>query len=228
MRRFTIFIGLILSVNSIAAQNRELAADLLYAIHIHDTAQVVKSELVSLEAFEKLVKKYPNEWLPSYWAAYLCTQIARLDGRDPGFPKSLSYEEMIGKAETHFAACKAKAININTVEKSDLHAMQGFIYTFLRKAINDKYDSLVQREYKKSLAINPLNVNLQIQFAIGLSNRAGSSYQDLVTALGIFEYNRIFFGKIDNRALTTYYAKDFVDFWRRNTEEKLTKMISSP
>ena len=208
------------------AQNKKFAEEMFQALHIHDTAKVIKSELASLSALEKLVEKYPKEWLPGYWTAYIYTQVARLDGRDPNFPKDLSYAEGIKRAQKYLEIARQNAIQVSNKEKSDLMVMQGFIYSFLRK--DRKYDSLMHLEYRKALQIDPTNVNLQVQSAINVASKETATYADVVASLAVFDYAASIFQKVENRALTTYYTKDFIGFWRGRAMEKLTKLINQP
>jgi hypothetical protein len=215
---------LLIMLSSATAQSKKFANEMRAALHLHDTAKVINSELASLEAFKKLAEKYPNEWLPGYWAAYLCNQIARLSGRDPNFPKNLTKQGLIDQSTKYIGIAKKNASKVTEQEKSDLYALQGLLYSIVE---GSKYDTLMQDEYKKAIKINPSNVNLQVQFAIGLT-RENLKYQNLVTALAIFDNANQFFSKIENRALTTYYSKDFVGFWRGQAMDKLTKALSPP
>ena len=89
MRKLLVAISIMVAVfNNVRAQDDQYIQNMEAALAIHDTASNVASEIKGLNAFRKLSDKYDNEWLPSYWTAYLCTQVARLKGRSSGFPES--------------------------------------------------------------------------------------------------------------------------------------------
>ena len=60
------------------AHAQSFQSEMVAALKIHEDSKTAKEQLKGLEAMEANIKKYPKEWLPSFWAAYQCTQMATL------------------------------------------------------------------------------------------------------------------------------------------------------
>lgn len=206
---------------------KEMKAALLH----HDTASIVTTEVVALQAFEKLMKKYPEEWLPAYWASYLCTQIARLEGRSPEFPKDMNAKELLQRSQQYFDYADKALAEKTKQEQSDFHVLQGFIYSFFAGTIakngeeKGKYFSMMDQEYRKAIKANPTNPLFLVLKAIRLGTSPESQYGDVAAAIALLEYCKQIYDAAPNRALTTYWNKDFIGFWKSRAEKNLTKVL---
>ena len=210
------------------AQN--FALDIKQTLYIHDTASSVGSEIEALKAFEELVKEYPNEWLPSYWTAYLCTQIARLKERVPDFPKDLEPSELMQRSQKYMdKAVKIKGAMTST-EKSDFHMLQGFIHGFhelyTAKNEEEKSEFVTKRKKEYNLAIkeNPKNPLMHVLIGIDMTGRDDKN--DLIAGIAMLDYAGEVFERESNRGLTTYWNKDFIGFWRSRAEQKLQRILA--
>ncbi len=211
------------------SQSEKFASEMKEALYIHDTTSSLDGEVQALKAFQKLVKKYPNEWLPGYWTAYLCTQIARLEARVDNFPKDLNAKQLMKDSKKYYdLAVKAKG-EMNDIEKSDFLMLEGFIYGFYENLVAENEDernefkSIRQAKYREAISYNPRNPLMYVLQGISLSQRG--EYQSVLAGIGLLDYAEQIFNKAENRALTTYWNKDFVKFWRARAEARLKGML---
>ena len=215
----------------LSAQSKKFSKKMSIALGIHDTASTVGSELMALKAFQELVQKYPEEWLPAYWAAYLCTQIARLDGRSDQFPENLNGRQLLLDSKSYYdQAFKIKA-NKTDQEHSDFLMLEGFIYGFyinmVAKTDEERatYQKIKQDRYKQAILLNPRNPLMYVMQGISLSQR--DEYQSVLAGIGLLDYAESIFNKTSNRALSTHWNKDFIKFWRARGENKLKGLLEN-
>lgn len=220
------------SISGGIAQNRNFAQEMEFALHIHDTASVFESELKAVKAFERVGKKYNNEWLPQYWAAYLYTQIGRLVDRLERAEARMSF---IDKAQEKFDLA-AKLLPNKTVEdQSSFHALQGLIYLFksrFSEGTDSKiYAELGVEEVNKAIQTNPNNPLVFVLSATSLIRSTTNLGQDgeaepdlrkvlagnilLEKAKTIFERAR------PDRSMTTHWNQEWLSFWLPYSEKLL-------
>ncbi len=200
------------------------------ALKIHDDAQSAIEEVKAMEAFEKISRDFPNEWLANYWAAYLCTQVARLKGRDDNFPENLDPKELIHRSQKYFD--KAKELNKDKSNErlSDLHILQGFIYNWFNWIVaetneeKEKFKQKMRDEYFKAAQYNPQNPLNYVLIGINLTN-SEDNIRHVIAGIAILDHAKDIFSKEPDRSTTTYWNRDFIGFWKSRAEEKLDAML---
>jgi len=226
-----ILTGLVL-FSTAYSQDSRFVADMENALTIHDTASSVASEIEALEAFRGLCKKHNKEWLPSYWTAYLLTQVARLKGRSPDFPEDLDPAQLIIEAQERFDQASKVLPNKTDEQKSNFHMLQGFIYGW-HETINAKneeekaaFKEKRQFEYKMAVKLNPQNPLMYVLAGIGML-REPRNYRDPLISVAILNYADEIFSRSEKRSMTTYWNKDFIPFWRSQAQKKLQEMLAN-
>lgn len=221
----------LLSFCSLAAfsQSKKFAKDIKEVLYIHDTASSVTSEVVALNAFKDLAGKYPEEWLPPYWTAYLCTQIARLEGRSDDYPKDMNAKQLLEDSKKYLDQSVRIKGDMNDLERSNFLMLEGFIYSFFSFMVattdedREKYTNLREEKYKAAIKLNPRNPLMYVSRAIVLTR--AEDYGDVMAGIGLLDYAEQIYSKADNRGLTTYWNKDFIKFWRARAEKRLPELL---
>ncbi|MEP1097712.1 MAG: hypothetical protein ABJG78_21515 [Cyclobacteriaceae bacterium] len=226
MKRNILLTGLVFLCFAGFSQSKKFANDIKQALYIHDTASSAASEAVALSAFKDLTEKYPNEWLPSYWTAYLSTQVFRLKAR-PDFPKDLDPNEVLLDSKTYLEKSKTIKGEMTEREQSDFLMLEGFIYGFLKFSVPEEEEGPFveqeKRKYQEAMKYNSRNPLMYVMKGITLLQE--EDYQDIVAGIGLLDYAEQTFEKSENRGLTTYWNKDFIKFWRSRGEEKLKGLL---
>ncbi len=231
MKKKTLSALLIIVCSNLLFAQSQYETDMKQALYIHDTAKSVTAELAALAAFEKLGEKYNDAWLPHYWSAYLLTQIARLKGRLPDFPEDLEPNDLLVKSQRYLDIARERKGEMNDLEKSDFHMLQGFLYSFNEMFAGEdesqvaKFKDLRNAEFKLAIKHNHQNPLIYVLDGISLGAAADASYRDVVSGIALLNYAEEIFNRAPNRALTTYWNKDFIKFWRARMEEQLTKLL---
>ncbi len=208
-------------------QSEKFASDIKETLYIHDTASSVASEIVAYNAFKKLADKYPNEWLPGYWTAYIGTQVSRLYGR-PDYPKDLKPRTLLEECKTYLDKAISIKGEMSDEERSNFLALEAFIYGFIAVTISDDAErgemkALEDKTYREAVKYNMRNPLMYVLRGIDLLGR--DDYQDIVAGIGLLDYAEQIFNKVENRGLTTYWNKDFIKFWRSRGENKLKGLL---
>jgi len=214
-----------------AATAQTFQADMKAALTIHDTTKTVTGEIEALNAFKALANRHPNQWLPNYWAAYLCTQIARLKGRLDDFPEDLDPKALIYEAQQHYDLANKRLSQKSITQQSDFHMLQGFIYNFQNwivaetEADKERYTKLKEQEFLSAARLYPKNPLLMVMNGIALTGE-DKTYQDVIAGIILLEKADEIFSKAPNRGMTTYWNKDFIPFWKSRAEKKLEQMLN--
>lgn len=223
---------ILILLSTMAFSQKKFAKDIKQALYIHDTASNVPSEVVALNAFTALVEKYPNEWLPSYWAAYLCTQIARLDGRADGFPKDLNGKQLIVESKKFYDRAVEIKGEMTDLEKSDFLMLEAFIYGWFMYIVAEdevekaKYTKLSKATYREAAKLNIRNPLMFVQMGISLIQR--EEYRDVLSGIGLLDHAEEIYIRAENRGLTTYWNQDFIKYWRGRGEERAQELMMDP
>ncbi len=242
MKSYIITGVLLISFVFTNAQSHEYKAAMKAALKIHDDAKSVADEIKSLEAFEQVMKDYPNEWLAPFWAAYLCTQVARLEQRVPEeFPDNLDPKELVERANKY--SRMAHDIKVDKIgdptneERSALHYLQGFIYYWSDRIIaateeeKKKFKELGEKQYLRATKFYPESplgyVNIGVTLINDFINGSSNDYTHLVTGIALLDHAKEIFDKAPERSMTTYVSKDFIGFWKNRAEKKLEGMLQN-
>ncbi len=226
MNRIFLSFALLATLSIGFSQSKRFATDIKETLYIHDTASSIASEIVALNAFKDLVEKYPNEWLPAYWTAYLSTQVWRLYDR-PEFPKDLDAEKLLWESKDYLDKSVRIKGDMSDEERSDFLMLEGFIYGFMEYAVpeekKEEYENLRKAKYKEATKYNSRN---PLMFVLqGTNMIRKDKYQEVATGIWLLDYAEQIFEKADNRGLTTHWNKDFIKFWRARGEEKLKGLL---
>jgi len=231
MRKLLVAISIMVAVfNNVQAQDAQYIQNMEAALAIHDTASNVASEIKGLNAFRKLSDKYDNEWLPSYWTAYLCTQVARLKGRSSGFPENLDPKALVHEAQVYFDKASANLPDKNDVQQSDFHALQGFIHNWNNWIVattreeKDRFDALAKKEFKLAAWYNHENPLLYVLIGINLTGK-DREYREVLAGIALLNYASEIFERAPHKSMTTYWTKDFISYWKSLAEKKLKELL---
>ncbi len=231
-----IIIYLLISGVALTSLGQSLQSRMSEALDIHVKAKTVHEEVKAMEAFAQVTEDFPNEWLPKFWAAYMCTQVGRLEVRVDDFPEHLSAKGLLKDAEKYLKDIYKKKDGFSKREMTDVILLDALITRFTGSyADRDKeksYYDLEKVKYQEATTYDPESPNLYTVFAITLIDQSNEPnkphvYMDLVNAIGLLDHADRLFGKEPNRAMTTNYSVDFVKFWRGRAVKQLTELQSS-
>ncbi len=231
MRLFVAILFSLVFFSQTRAQNGQFEMEIESALAVHDTASSVASEMAALEAFRELTTRYQKEWLPPYWTAYLCTQVARLKGRASDFPVNLDPKALIDEAQEQFHKANARTPDKDDILKSDFHMLQGFIYgwrewiTASSEEEKEKYRAMRQAEYDRAMRLNPENPLMYVMVGIQLQDEP-RDHNDALAAVALLNYAEEIFSRAARRSLTTYWNRDFIPYWRSEARKKLDKLLN--
>lgn len=229
MKQLTLVALIMICTSSIWAQ-KKFQNDIKEALYIHDTASSLTSELVALDAFRSLTKKYPKEWRGYYWQAYLNTQVGRLIDMVEDAPKDVDSKALFRESMNLYKKSYELKKDKTDLEKSDFLALEGFIYGWFSYKLAEseqqrvEYDSEKKAKYRQAILLNPRNPLMYVLTATGLAQ--SEKYQDIIAAIGLFDSAEQTFNKVENRGMTTYWNKDFIGYWRSQAEKNLTEILS--
>ncbi|MEO9964821.1 MAG: hypothetical protein ABJF11_03480 [Reichenbachiella sp.] len=230
MKRILLFLCLITIAQQTWAQ-KNFGKDIKEALYIHDTSSTLESELVALKAFRDLTKKYPKEWRGFYWLAYLNTQVGRLDGMVESYPKDLDSKQLFREAMDLYRKSYDLKKEKTDAEESDFLVLEGFIYGWFSYKLAEtpeqkaKYDQEKKAKYREALKLNPRNPLMYVMIATVMAR--SEDYNDLVSAIGLFDSADRTFNEVENRGLTTYWNKDFIGYWKSVAEKNLKKALDA-
>ncbi len=227
IKLLTLLAGMVLLQYSMA-QNFE--KDITKAFQLHVDAKSAKAEAKSLEEFEKVMKRHPDEWLAAYWASYMATQVARLDDRED-FPKDRNRKELLLNAERYFQQAEKNVPKGDPLAESSVEFMKGFLYlTFMPSITEDekeieKYKQLGRIGYRKSMQIMPENPQMMVMSAIWIGTGEDVKSYQITGSLNLFDRARAVMESAENRGLTPYVNHDFIGFWRARVESQLNAKL---
>lgn len=229
---FATLVILFFASSLLHCNEKRFEEDMAAALHIHDTTKSVSGEIIALQRFKEVCKKYPEEWLPNYWTAYLLTQVARLKGRADDFPKDMDPGQLIRDSQQYFDRANQLLANKNDGQTSDFHVLQGFIYGWFSTIVADsegekeRYSDLQKEHYRLAAIANHNNPIIYVLIGINLTNDQ-EDYRRVLAGIAMLNYADEIFSRKPQRSLTTYWNKDFIPFWRSRAEKKLKKMLGS-
>jgi len=205
-------------------ENNGFAEDMEAAMKLHEEAKDYNDEYKASQAFVELTDKYPSEWLPVYWSSYLYTQLINILVQDSSVaPEGTTIEDMILTSQEHLNTAKERKGKMTASEEADFHNLQGLIYFFKARTAKtedekNKYLSMRTKTISKAITLEPDNPNALVMAATELI-RYGYNEEDLQKVVGgklLLESAKATYEKGNsNRSMTTYWAKDFVNFWLR-------------
>ncbi len=226
-----LLLSLALSVPISHAQLPEaFARDMKAALDIHDAAQTVGEEIRALKAFRELVDRYPEAWQPTYWTAYLATQVARLKGRVDDFPEDVDPKALVREAVELSLEAQRRAEDADDKLASDLAVLEGFVSQFYSWLVADSeeekatWDQKKREAYDRALGLNSRNPLMYVITGINLFDEDRTSHE-VMAGIALLDYAEQIFNQAPNRALTTYFSKDFIPFWRQRGEARLAALV---
>ncbi len=213
-----------------AAFGQSFQSEMAGALNLHEIAKTPADQLKGLESMEALTKKYPNEWLPNFWAAYQCTQMNMLKGKE-NYPASLNPEELLDRSEKYLGAARDLAkTEITDRLNSDFHALQSLIYDFRQGSAKDKdsaakLKALSDKARKKALALSPDSPVMKVFVATEIGRKPEATYAELVAAIQLMKQAKETFDTQPVRAITTSFNQEWIQFWLPWLDGKLKKII---
>jgi len=216
------------------AQDAQYVREMEEALSLHEEAQNFNDEMGAIKAFELISKKYPEEWHPHFWASYIFTQAAMLEGRVDDFPDDRSAKELVEESWEQYVKAEAKLKNPNNVLLSEFHLLNGFInhfraqYSIDSESEKNKFNQIRDEEYKTAAKLNSSNPNLLILLTLPKTSSAdttSSTYKDIYLALNLIKYAEDMMNKVSSRANSTYWAMDFIPFWKNRASGNLYEAL---
>lgn len=190
-------------------------AELRAAMDYEEMASNLNEVLTSAHQFEQLAYRYPDEWLPPYWAAFVYTQV-RVFGADTTLLKphltlaqyyyDQSYERWLAGADT------------SATERADLYALQGFIHRWSSRLPEDDLQGIearqVQRDanyYDRALEYDPDQPMVWAMRALGKLRADSTRTQGIEESLRAARHYRMREGTTRPR-----WGASFAVFWFQN------------
>lgn len=206
------------------------------ALFMHDTASAFASEQAVADLYEEIGRKYPNEWLPNYWASYIYTQLANIHGRVPDTPENIGKKELLDMAQEQLDKAKEKNKNADHLTQSDFHALQAFIHFFklhfARSSIQpeeiiNKEKEAYQENMKVSLRLNKSNPLTMVLIGTSMMSKPDVDFRDALAAKTLLEKANELFKQSDTpRALTTHWNQEWLGlFWLKNADTKFSEQL---
>ena len=201
-------------------------------LKIHEDSETAKEQLKGLEAMETLTKTYPKEWLPNFWAAYQCTQMAMLKNRAKDYPEHLEPNELLNRSENYLT----QAVQLSEGEatdalKSDFHALRSLIYGFRQTYSKDslsyiKFKEMEQQEQQAALALAPENPIMKVFTATSIGRAKDASTFELVASVALLKQAKAAFEAYPVRAMTTHFNQEWIPFWLPWLEKRLHQQLN--
>lgn len=207
-------------------QNPELIEDLEFAIQIHDTASVYESESEATEAFEKVCEKYPQNWRPFYWTAYMYTQVGRLVEIMKRDDDPMTF---IDKAQAYFDKASTRLPDKTSGEQSDFQALQSLIYLFKARYSEDetsqnKFKAASEDALNQAIQANPENPLVYVLTGtalIGEGAREKNVADILAGRILLKQAQKMFEAARLERSLTVHWNREWLPFWLPYSEKLL-------
>jgi len=208
-----------LSPLSFAADFESAMAD---AMALHRGAKNFSGELKSAEAYRKIAAEYPKAWLAPYWQAYIYTQLTNiLVGNPETAPEGVTAAQTLSRASDALEESKRRLVEPDALARAELHNLNALIQFFHARTSpdagsRDRFLAARTKALNASIALAPDNPNAYVMAATELI-RLGYNEKDLQKVLAgkslLIAAKDAYDGTNDEYHLTTYWARDFVNFW---------------
>jgi len=155
--RITFLITVFYAFTSIAlySQNVNLEEGMKNGFDTFTKGKTFEEWIKGAKIMNELGQKYPNEWLPNYWASYLYTQLTFNIPKDNP-PKGITSKSIVDEAQKNLDLALQKVNDMRPDIRSDFHALQTLIYDFRQwtnKDENIKAEFLDKRQFEIKQAI---------------------------------------------------------------------------
>lgn len=228
IKKLTICLLLFLSsIVGIQAQN--VTKDMTKALKLHEVSKTAKEQYQALLNMETVMKDYPKEWRPIFWASYQCTQMAMLEGRVKDFPEATTAKKLLDKSQNYLdMVMKQAGKKIGNNTRADFHVLQSLIYSFkqgMSKSEENatKYKELNEKHIGIATNLNPNSPNLLVFAAThpSLGRAKEVSYAQILASIHLLKLAKAEFEKSSERSMTTNFSQDFIQFWLPYLEKRL-------
>lgn len=208
------------------ADKRRYNATIKSAYHIHDTASVYASSLYAAELLDKLSDEFPNEWMASYWSAYIYTQCGLYPDRPKNageiFPPNALRN--INEAITRYKGDSSRIL-------SNLYSLKAFalsnhMWYPEHRAEADSYKEQAAEASKTALRYNPNNPMIYV--LVGTSKLNSDNINDIVAARATLYRARTLFKEVDEHpAFTMHWNENWLRFrWLKFADQKLQQLVA--
>lgn len=205
---------------------RRYNATIKSAYHIHDTASVYRSSLHAAALLDKLSDEFPDEWLASYWSAYIYTQC----GLYPDRPKNAG-EIFPTNALKNIEQAIERYQGDSSQILSNLYSLKAFTLTnhTWYPEHQDKAGEFSQKAAqasKTALKYNPDNPMIYV--LTGVSMLRSDEVNDIVAARATLYRARTLFKKVDEHpAFTMHWNENWLRFrWLKFADQRLLELVS--
>ena len=208
-------------------------AEMVRTLKVHEDSENAFEQLKGLEQMEAMSKAYPKEWLPNFWAAYQCTQMAMLKNRAKEYPKNLDPKELLERSEQYLAqAFKLAEGEADYALKADFHALNSLIYSFRQTYSKDslsyfKFKALEQQAWKTALTYATDTPVIKVFTATSIGRSKEATLLDLLAAVELLKHAKTAFESYKVRALTTNFNQEWVPFWLPWLEKRLQQHLET-
>ncbi len=203
------------------AYNRVLKS----AFHVHDTASTYESSLYAAKMLEDIAEKFPNEWLANYWAAYIHTQCGLYY---PNIPKNAG-KVFPANAQKNIELAMERYTGDSLEIRSDLHALQSFVYyTYTWYPENKEMDSVYRMKSQEHtrIALN-LNPDNPIVYVLMGTNLLRSDKIEEVTAgrALLYRAQTIFKQVSEHPVMTAHWNENWLRFrWLKYSDQRIKQI----
>jgi len=178
MKSFFLSVFLIFMFSSHLSAQSTFEKDMISTKVAHDTASSVKSEFLAIKQCKKVADKYPDAWLPHFWAAYYTTQLTQYPTKLKGKERSTTFLSYLEEAQKSLNKASRLIPKEAKRGQSSMHSLQSLIYSFKSNLSageeKEKYNSLFQEATKKAIKVSPNNPVVLVMLATKMVNQYNS------------------------------------------------------
>lgn len=217
----TVLMAILVSLTSFSyGQKMGLEEGMKNGFDLYNTGEEHWEWIEAAESLADLSKKYPNEWLPYYWASYMYTQIARASFKNP--PEGITSEKMVDNAQKYLDLASARIKDKTPEQEVDFHMLQGLTYSF-RKDDKEKFKELKEIETTAAIRKDPNNPTLLVNLGLDLFFRG--DYQSVYAARVLFlQARQKFNSRLKPRYMSTHFAEQWVNYWEPQAQKKILEL----
>jgi len=210
---------MLLVITTSCSQTKNFKSDIEKAHSVYTNAKDLKGNLEGLKAYEKLFNKYPNEWLPKFWAAYISSSIARIDAdnKKTHLSKGMKYYQ------------EAKKMGYDKYP-SEFMALEGYVYSMHRLTSKDaereEYKNLMEKAFQKSVLLDIDNPITQILegMSISFNGMKDSKFRKVAAGRTLILSSKEKLTKYkDSIFLTPYFNYEMIDAFMPQIQGYLAK-----
>jgi hypothetical protein len=221
-------LGLVSTGNFTYGQSSNLEKTMKQEFDNYTNGKKFQDWFQSAETLDEVGKKFPNEWLPEFWASYFYTQISSIVPKENP-PKDISSQIILDKSQRNFDSAYNKVKNMTPQLESDFLVLQSLIYDFRNWLSNDEtikkeFQSKRENTVKKAIGLSQDSPVLEVYIATDLIK-----LKDLKSIYAgrnlLYEAQRKFNQRQKPRYMSTHFIEQWVEFWIGHSEKLIKEAL---